>query len=239
MYRVEQTGNAGARRRRLQHLRLAVREDREPQPLRLELLKPRLHVRERGQRQVRPHQALALLGGQVELQAACRVGEAVLGDLPEILIAVHHAAQQAVLQLFPGHSAASAAPWPGNSCSPSDVTDKTSNSVPHASKTSAFSAGMADVCIADGETARAAALAASTLMNCRRSVSGIEYSFYGAAKGHSPSKHTLLLDDEPHDARLAWPRREGRHERRQHQTFLEHVITPRVIGTSGDTYCAG
>jgi hypothetical protein len=44
--------------------------------------------------------AVPPIGSEIELQRARRVDEAILRDLPEILVPVHQAAQQRVLQLL-------------------------------------------------------------------------------------------------------------------------------------------
>ena len=97
---VEQGVDARAPRRRLEHPRLAVREDRQLHAPVPEGLEPRPDVGEGGQRQVRLHQPVAPRRGQVEPEARRRVDERVFGDQPEVPVPAHEAAQQAVLELL-------------------------------------------------------------------------------------------------------------------------------------------
>ncbi len=89
--RVEQRVDAGALRRRLEHTRLAVRQDGQPHALALQCLEARPHVRKRSQREIRLHQPLARRLDEIQPQALRRIDEGLLGHPPEILVAAHQA----------------------------------------------------------------------------------------------------------------------------------------------------
>jgi hypothetical protein len=97
---VEEIDDPGAPGRRLQHLGLAVGQDGQPQAVCLQRLQAGFHVGKGREAQVGLHEALALLGREIEREALRRVDEAILGELPEVLVAAHEAAEQAVLELL-------------------------------------------------------------------------------------------------------------------------------------------
>src|SRR5579872_6839875 len=98
--RVEEPRDARTLRRRLEHLGFTVREDGKTDALLLERLEAWLHIWKCGEHEVGVHQALLLGRGEIELQRVSRVSEAIVGELPEVLVAPHQAPQQAVLQLL-------------------------------------------------------------------------------------------------------------------------------------------
>jgi hypothetical protein len=66
----------------------------------LSCLKTQLHIREGREGQIGIHQLLLLVGRQVDLQVLAGPDETILCKAPEIAMASHEAAHQAVLKLL-------------------------------------------------------------------------------------------------------------------------------------------
>src|SRR5262249_50830527 len=97
---IEQIADSCALSCCLQHLRLAVRQDRELQTLLLERLKSWLYVWEGRETQIGVHQLLFFVGRQLELQVFTRPNKTIFRETPEVAVAPHEAAHQAVLKLL-------------------------------------------------------------------------------------------------------------------------------------------
>src|SRR5262249_32026205 len=97
---VEKITNPCTLRRRLQHLGLAIGQDRELDPLLLQRFKAGLYVRESSEAQVGIHQLFFLVCCQVKLEILGRPNKPALGQPQEMAWPANQAAHQAVWKLL-------------------------------------------------------------------------------------------------------------------------------------------